>query len=185
MYSHLNETLAERDLWVNLYNETDKPIEVWIGSSFAGPNRSEVHTGHMAAVRFLRQLGAQAGYIVEIPAGKRFVVADHLMNKKDLLSGFVNFQIVGEGKLRAEVHSALSPARNETRGVTRIGGPFNPFRSTLTEFLLSPTLKNGSTSRILLSLSAYPSEFLHGRSILKRDCPTTEISVWFTVTTLF
>ncbi len=128
MYSHLNETLANRDLWVNLYNETNAPVEVWIGSSFAGPNRSEVHTGHMAAVRFLRQLGAQAGYIVEIPAGKRFVVADHLMSRKDLLSGFVNFQIVGEGKLRAEVYSALSPARNETRGVTRIGGPFNPFK---------------------------------------------------------
>lgn len=128
MYSHLNETPGQRDLWVNLYNETNKPVEVWIGSSFAGPNRSEVHTGHMAAVRLLRQLGAQAGYIVEIPAGRRFVVADHLMQTKDLLSGFANFQIVGEGKLRAEVHSALAPARNETRGVVRLGGPFNPFK---------------------------------------------------------
>ena len=128
MYSHLNETPGQRDLWVNLYNETGQPVEVWIGSSFAGPNRSEVHTGHMAAVRLLRQLGAGAGYIVVIPAGKRFVVADHLMQTKDLLSGFANFQIVGEGKLRAEVHSALAPARNETRGVVRLGGPFNPFK---------------------------------------------------------
>lgn len=128
MYSHLNETPGQRDLWVNLYNETDKPVDVWIGSSFAGPNRSEVHTGHMAAVRLLRQLGAQAGYIVQIPAGRRFVVADHRMNTKDLLSGFANFQIVGEGKLRAEVHSAIAPARNETRGVVRLGGPFNPFK---------------------------------------------------------
>lgn len=128
MYSHLNETPGQRDLWVNLYNETDRPVDVWIGSSFAGPNRSEVHTGHMAAVRLLRQLGAQAGYIVQIPAGRRFVVADHRMNTKDLLSGFANFQIVGEGKLRAEVHSAIAPARNETRGVVRLGGPFNPFK---------------------------------------------------------
>jgi hypothetical protein len=128
MYSHLNETLADRNLWVNLYNETDQPVEVWIGSSFAGPNRNEVHTGHMAAVRFLQQSGSVAGYIVEIPAGKRFVVADHLMQKRDLLSGFANFQIVGHGKLRVEVHSALAPARNETRGVERLGGPFNPFK---------------------------------------------------------
>ena len=128
MYSHMNETLADRNLWVNLYNETDKPVQVWIGSSFAGPNRNEVHTGHMAAVRFLLQQGAIAGYIIEIPAGRRFVVADHLMEKKDLLSGFANFQIVGEGKLRVEVHSALAPARNETRGVERLGGPFNPFK---------------------------------------------------------
>jgi hypothetical protein len=128
MYSHMNQTLADRNLWVNLYNETDKPVEVWIGSSFAGPNRNEVHTGHMAAVRFLRQQGAVAGYIVEIPAGRRFVVADHLMLKRDLLSGFANFQIVGEGQLRLEVHSALAPARNETRGVERLGGPFNPFK---------------------------------------------------------
>lgn len=128
MYSHMNETMADRNLWVNLYNETSEPVEVWIGSSFAGPNRNEVHTGHMAAVRFLRQQGAQAGYIVQIPAGKRFVVADHLMQKKDLLSGFANFQIVGAGKLRVEVHSALAPARNETKGVVRLGGPFNPFK---------------------------------------------------------
>ncbi len=128
MYSHMNETMADRNLWVNLYNETSQPVEVWIGSSFAGPNRNEVHTGHMAAVRFLRQQGAQAGYIVEIPAGKRFVVADHLMQKKDLLSGFANFQIVGAGKLRVEVHSALAPARNDTKGVVRLGGPFNPFK---------------------------------------------------------
>lgn len=128
MYSHLNETLADRNLWVNLYNETERPVEVWIGSSFAGPNRNEVHTGHMAAVRFLQQLGAEAGYIVEIPAGRRFVVADHLMERKDLLSGFANFQIVGQGQLRVEVHSALAPARNETRGVVRLGGPFNPFK---------------------------------------------------------
>lgn len=128
MYSHLNETLADRNLWVNLYNETDQPVEVWIGSSFAGPNRNEVHTGHMAAVRFLRQKGAEAGYIVEIPAGKRFVVADHLMLRRDLLSGFANLQIVGSGQLRLEVHSALAPALNETRGVVRLGGPFNPFK---------------------------------------------------------
>lgn len=128
MYSHMNETMADRNLWVNLYNETNQPIDVWIGSSFAGPNRNEVHTGHMAAVRFLRQQGAEAGYIVQIPAGKRFVVADHLMLKKDLLSGFANFQIVGQGKLRVEVHSALAPSRNETKGVVRLGGPFNPFK---------------------------------------------------------
>ena len=128
MYSHLNETLADRNLWVNLYNETEQPVNVWIGSTFAGPNRNEVHTGHMAAVRFLKQLGAEAGYVVEIPPRKRFVVAHHLMNKRDLLSGFVNLQIVGEGKLRAEVHSKLAPSSNETSNSPRLGGPFNPFK---------------------------------------------------------
>ncbi len=128
MYSHLNQTLADRNLWVNLYNETDNPIEVWIGSTFAGPNRNEVHTGHMAAVRFLQQVGSQAGYIVTLSPNSQYVVADHLMRRRDLLSGFVNFQILGEGKLRVEVHSALAPARNSTAGVVRLGGPFNPFR---------------------------------------------------------
>lgn len=128
MYSHMNQSSQDRDLWVNLYNETRKPVEVWIGETFAGPNRNEVHTGHMAAVRFLRQMGSEAGYVVTIPPGERFVVADHLMNKLDLLSGFANFQIMGEGKLRAEVHSALAPARNDTRKARRLGGPFNPFK---------------------------------------------------------
>lgn len=128
MYSHLNQTLADRSVWVNLYNETSKPIKVWVGATFAGPNRNEVHTGHMAAVRYLRQEGAGAGYVIEIPARDRFVVAHHLMNKRDLLSGFASFQIVGQGKLRVEVHSALAPARNETKGVVRLGGPFNPFK---------------------------------------------------------
>ena len=128
MYSHLNETLADRNLWVNLYNEGSEPVKVWIGSTYAGPNRNEVHTGHMAAVRFLQQLGAEAGYVVEIPARNRFVVAHHLMLRRDLLSGFVNLQIVGEGKLRAEVHSKLAPSSNNTVGVVRLGGPFNPFK---------------------------------------------------------
>lgn len=128
MYSHLNQTLANRNLWVNLYNETDQAVKVWVGATFAGPNRNEVHTGHMAAVRYLRQTGAGAGYVVEIPAGKRFVVAHHLMNRRDLLSGFASFQVVDQGKLRLEVHSALTPSRNETRGVVRLGGPFNPFK---------------------------------------------------------
>lgn len=128
MYSHLNESNEDRNLWVNLYNETDKPVEVWIGSSFAGPSRNEVQTGHMAAVRFLRQQGAEAGYVVEIAPKKRFVVADHLLRRKDLISGFANFQIIEGDKLRAEVHSRLAPAHNETRSAVRIGGPFNPFK---------------------------------------------------------
>jgi len=128
MYSHLNQTLADRNLWVNLYNETENPVKVWIGSTYAGPNRNEVHTGHMAAVRFLRQLGAEAGFVVEIPARQRFVVAHHFMNRRDLLSGFVNLQIVGQGALRAEVHSRLAPSSNNTAGAVRLGGPFNPFK---------------------------------------------------------
>lgn len=128
MYSHLNQTLADRNLWVNLYNETNSPVNVWIGATFAGPNRNEVHTGHMAAVRFLRQLGAEAGYVVEIGPRQRFVVAHHLMNRRDLLSGFVNLQILGEGKLRAEVHSKLAPSSNNTINSPRLGGPFNPFK---------------------------------------------------------
>ncbi|MCA9776324.1 MAG: hypothetical protein KC800_06390 [Candidatus Eremiobacteraeota bacterium] len=128
MYSHLNQTLADRNLWVNLYNETNEPVKVWIGSTYAGPNRNEVHTGHMAAVRFLRQLGAEAGFVVEIPPRQRFVVAHHLMNRRDLLSGFVNLQIVGQGSLRAEVHSKLTPSSNNTVGAVRLGGPFNPFK---------------------------------------------------------
>jgi hypothetical protein len=128
MYSHMNQTLADRNLWVNLYNETSEPVSVWVGATFAGPNRNEVHTGHMAAVRFLRQHGAEAGYVVEIPPRERFVVAHHLMNKRDLLSGFVNLQIVGEGRLRAEVHSKLTPSSNNTVNSPRLGGPFNPFK---------------------------------------------------------
>jgi hypothetical protein len=128
MYSHMNQTLADRNLWVNLYNETNSPVKVWVGSTYAGPNRNEVHTGHMAAVRFLRQTGSEAGFVVEIPARKRFVVAHHLMNRRDLLSGFVNLQIVGNGELRAEVHSKLAPSTNNTVGVVRLGGPFNPFK---------------------------------------------------------
>ena len=128
MYSHMNQSSKNRELWVNLYNESSQPVSVWIGETFAGPNRNEVHTGHMAAVRFLRQSGSEAGYVVTIPARKRFVVADHMMSKLDLLSGFANFQIIGQGKLRAEVHSALAPARNNTKRARRLGGPFNPFK---------------------------------------------------------
>ncbi len=128
MYSHLNQTLADRNFWVNLENPGDQPVEVLIGWTYAGPNRNEVHTGHMAAIRFLDQLGKNAGYAVTLQPGQKFELAYHLMNRRDLISGFVNLHILEGRSLRVEVLSALAPSSNDSRGMARLGGPFNPFK---------------------------------------------------------
>lgn len=128
MYSHMNETLAPRNLWVNLENPTSAPVDVLIGWTHAGPNRNEVHVGHTAAMRFLQQLGSNAGYVVTIAPRQVFELAYHDMGRVDLVSGFVNLRIIKGEKLRVEVLSALAPSRNNSRGMKRLGGPFNPFK---------------------------------------------------------
>lgn len=128
MYSHLNESAGARNLWVNLLNPGDAPLRVLVGWTFAGPNRNEVHTGHMAAVRFLDALGKEAGFVVTVPARGKYELASHLMGRQDLVSGFVNLRILDGEKMGVEVLSALVPSRNDSRGMARLGGPFNPFK---------------------------------------------------------
>jgi hypothetical protein len=128
MYSHMNVSREDRGLWVNLTNPTDRPVKVLLDWSFSGPSRNEVQVGHTAAMRFLQRLSASAGYVLEIPAGTRLELADHVVQRRELLSGFAAFRLLEGDKLQVQVLSKRSPGRNDGSRLVNLGAPFNPFK---------------------------------------------------------
>jgi hypothetical protein len=128
MYSHMNASLEARNIWVNLTNPGENTVQVLVDWSYSGPSRNEVNVGHAAAQRFLNRLGAKAGYVLEIPARTRLELAEHLVQRKELLSGFASFRILSGEKLEVQVLSKADPGRNDGSKLVHLGAPFNPFK---------------------------------------------------------
>ena len=128
MYSHMNASVEPRNLWVNLTNPGEESVQVLVDWSYSGPSRNEVTVGHAAAQRFLTRLGSKAGYVLEIPPRTRLELAEHLMQRKELLSGFASFRILKGAKLEVQVLSKKDPSRNDGSKLVHLGAPFNPFK---------------------------------------------------------
>ncbi|MBS2038696.1 hypothetical protein JST97_27190 [bacterium] len=128
MYSHMNASNEDRNLWVNLYNPGNEEASVLVDWSFSGPSRNEVTVGHAAAQRFLTRLNSGAGYVLTIPPNTRLELAEHSLERKELLSGFASLRMLKGSKLEVEVLSKLYPGRNDGSKVVHLGAPFNPFK---------------------------------------------------------
>lgn len=128
MYSHMNASNEDRNLWVNLYNPSNEEASVLVDWSFSGPSRNEVNVGHAAAQRFLNRLGTGAGYVLQIPANTRLELAEHSLERKELLSGFASLRMLKGSKLQVEVLSKVDPGRNDGSKLVHLGAPFNPFK---------------------------------------------------------
>ncbi len=128
MYSHMNASSQDRNLWVNLFNPTDTEASVLVDWSFSGPSRNEVNVGHAAAQRFLNRLGVGAGYVLQIPPNTRLELAEHSLQRKELLSGFAGLRMLKGTKLEVEVLSKVEPGRNDGSKLVHLGAPFNPFK---------------------------------------------------------
>ena len=128
MYSHMNASTEDRNLWVNLYNPSNVEASVLVDWSFSGPSRNEVNVGHAAAQRFLNRLGTGAGYVLQIPANTRLELAEHSLERKELLSGFASLRMLKGSKLEVEVLSKVDPGRNDGSKIMHLGAPFNPFK---------------------------------------------------------
>lgn len=136
MYSHMNNSVKDRRLWVNLTNPGAEPIEVLVDWSFAGPSRNEVMAGHEAALRFGERLRRRCGFVLPIPARTTVELASHELKRKELLSGFVNLRILQSksetdpsgAKLQVRVLNKLVPGRNDGSPLAALGAPFNPFK---------------------------------------------------------
>lgn len=128
MYSHMNASNEDRNLWVNLYNPGSEDVSVLVDWSFSGPSRNEVTVGHAAAQRFLTRLSSGAGYVLTIPANTRLELAEHSLERKELLSGFASLRMLKGSKLEVEVLSKADPGRNDGSKIVHLGAPFNPFK---------------------------------------------------------
>lgn len=128
MYSHMNASNEDRNLWVNLYNPTADNASVLVDWTFSGPSRNEVNVGHTAAQRFVNRLNVGAGYVLQIPPNTRLELAEHTLQRKELLSGFAGLRMLKGSKLEVEVLSKVSPGRNDGSKLVHLGAPFNPFK---------------------------------------------------------
>ena len=126
MYSHMNASQGNRNLWVNLINPGKEPVEVLINWAYAGPSRNEVLVGHSAAQRYLEQNGS--GYVLTIPPRHQLELAGHELQRKDLISGFTDLRILSGEKLQVQVLSKLAPGANDGSPLPNLGAPFNPFK---------------------------------------------------------
>lgn len=128
MYSHMNASENPRYLWVNLINPDDQPVKVMLDWSYSGPARNEVQVGHQAAMRFMNRLTSGAGYVLEIPPRTRLELAEHALERRELLSGFATFRLLQGGRLQVQVLSKLAPGLNDGSKLVHLGAPFNPFK---------------------------------------------------------
>ncbi len=128
MYSHLNDSRGRRNLWVNVSNPTGEPVRLVVGSTWAGPERSEIHVGQTSARRFLESLSTQSGYVVTLPPYSALELVAHDMQPKALVTGFINFRMLEGEKATVEVRTALAPSWNDGSTLPHLGAPFNPFK---------------------------------------------------------
>ncbi len=128
MYSHLNDLRVRRNLWVNVANPGDEPVRLLVSSTFAGPERNEVHVGQTSARRFLEALALQSGYVVVLPPRSALELVAHDMQPKALLTGFINFRILEGERATVEVRTAVQPSANDGSPLPHLGAPFNPFK---------------------------------------------------------
>jgi hypothetical protein len=128
MYSHLNGSHKERNLWVDLTNSDDLPMKVLVDWSYAGPSRNLVGVGHQAAQRFFEHLSRQTGFVLDIPPHVTTELAEHTLEHNELVSGFVNLRILQGKKLGIKVLSKLIPGLNDNSPLVALGAPFNPFK---------------------------------------------------------
>ncbi|MBQ7529169.1 hypothetical protein IJT10_04635 [bacterium] len=161
MYSHLNASEGKRrNLWVNLINYDEEPVKIAIGSTYAGPERSEIYVGQTSAKRFLENLSANSGYIITLGANSAIELACHDMRPEDLVSGFINFQILEGVGATVEVRTALAPSNNDGRVMPDIGAPFNPFKIHPHGVFAQPYFENDGE----FTVGDEPLTFIYGES---------------------
>ncbi len=128
MYSHLNDLRQRRNLWVNVANPGDEAVRLLVSSTWAGPERNEVHVGQTSARRFLEAVSVQAGYVVTLPPRSALELVAHDMQPKALVTGFMNFRILEGDRVTVEVRTAAQPSQNDGSPLPHLGAPFNPFK---------------------------------------------------------
>ncbi|MBI3975728.1 MAG: hypothetical protein HY334_04980 [Armatimonadetes bacterium] len=99
LYHHQNGAPdRSRVLTIALTNRSDRPAELLLISGLAGPSPDPLFVGHAATARFLQNLAAGRGYILEIGPRSTYAFTAQTMAPLQLVSGILQFQLLrGEG----------------------------------------------------------------------------------------
>jgi hypothetical protein len=108
LYHHMNGTREHsRILSVVLSNRSTRPAEMLLISGLAGPSPDPLFTGHAATTRFLQNLSAGRGYVLEIAPHSRYAFTAQTMLPRQLVSGILQLQLLQGEELEVRVQIRL------------------------------------------------------------------------------
>ncbi len=108
LYHHQNGTPGHnRILTVMLTNRSERPAEILLIGGLAGPSPDPLFVGQAATVRFLQNLAAGRGYILEIPGQSSYAFTAQTLAPLQLVSGILQLQLLAGDELEVRVQVRL------------------------------------------------------------------------------
>jgi len=108
LYHHMNGTRQHaRILTVVLTNRSSRPAEMLMISGLAGPSPDPLFVGHAATARFLQNLVAGRGYVLEIAPRSSYAFSAQTMLPLQLVSGILQLQLLRGEELEVRVQIRL------------------------------------------------------------------------------
>jgi len=108
LYHHQNGSPdRSRVLTVALTNRADRPAALLLISGLAGPSSDSLFVGSAATGRFLQNLAAGRGFVLEIPARSSYAFVAQTMAPLQLVSGILQFQLLEGEELEVRVAARL------------------------------------------------------------------------------
>lgn len=92
LYHHQNGSNERMRVSITLANNSDQPASVHLIGALAEPRQDTVLVGYRAGARFLQDMNAGAGYVVQIPPQSRIVVWTGMLGKMDTASGIIQMR---------------------------------------------------------------------------------------------
>jgi hypothetical protein len=108
LYHHQNGSADHsRVLTVALTNRADHPAALLLISGLAGPSPDSLFVGSAATGRFLQNLAAGRGYVLEMPARTTYAFVAQTMAPLQLVSGILQFQLLEGEELEIRIAARL------------------------------------------------------------------------------
>ncbi len=103
LWHHINLGAEPLRMSVRIHNLSGVPARVHVTQASAGPSSDEIFAGHAATARFLADLFAGNGYVVNIPAEHSVNVAQLVLAHGEIASGLARFVPMDSDDLTVEV----------------------------------------------------------------------------------
>lgn len=126
LYHHKNATSDQsRILSIVLTNRSARVAQLLMITGLAGPSVDTLYVGHAATARFLQNLVAGRGYVVEIAPRSSFAFTAQTMPPLQIVSGILQFHLLQGEELgvRVQIRSPLLPERAGDSPVSPEGSP--------------------------------------------------------------
>jgi hypothetical protein len=78
LFYHINPSKKKLNLMTYLNNPTAGTLEVFVSEGLAGPGEDGLWAGHVAAMRFIKNLRSQAGRVIKIAPFSSYFLSDQL-----------------------------------------------------------------------------------------------------------